>query len=41
MFLAGPTGTGKSELAKTLTELLFGDERACIRFAMSGVLRRA
>lgn len=25
-FLAGPTGTGKTELAKTITELLFGDE---------------
>jgi len=35
MFLAGPTGTGKTELAKTLTELLFGDERAYIRFDMS------
>lgn len=35
MFLAGPTGTGKTELAKTLTELLFGDPRAYIRFDMS------
>lgn len=35
MFLAGPTGTGKTELAKTLTQLLFGDERAYIRFDMS------
>lgn len=35
MFLAGPTGVGKTELAKTLTELLFGDERAYIRFDMS------
>ena len=35
MFLAGPTGTGKTELAKTLTDLLFGDERAYIRFDMS------
>ncbi|MGB0583325.1 MAG: AAA family ATPase, partial [Limisphaerales bacterium] len=35
MFLAGPTGTGKTELAKTLTALLFGDERAYIRFDMS------
>lgn len=34
-FLAGPTGTGKTELAKTLTELLFGDESAYIRFDMS------
>jgi len=34
-FLAGPTGTGKTELAKTVTELLFGDESAYIRFDMS------
>lgn len=34
-FLAGPTGVGKTELAKTITELLFGDESACIRFDMS------
>jgi ATP-dependent Clp protease ATP-binding subunit ClpA len=34
-FLAGPTGTGKTELAKTITELLFGDETAYIRFDMS------
>lgn len=35
LFLAGPTGTGKTELAKSLTQLLFGDERAYIRFDMS------
>jgi ATP-dependent Clp protease ATP-binding subunit ClpA len=35
VFLAGPTGVGKTELAKTLTQLLFGDERAYIRFDMS------
>jgi energy-coupling factor transporter ATP-binding protein EcfA2 len=35
LFMAGPTGVGKTELAKTLTELLFGDERAYIRFDMS------
>ena len=34
-FLAGPTGVGKTELAKTLTQLLFGDESAYIRFDMS------
>ncbi|MDB5340446.1 MAG: ATPase, partial [Planctomycetaceae bacterium] len=34
-FLAGPTGTGKTELAKTITSLLFGDETAYIRFDMS------
>jgi ATP-dependent Clp protease ATP-binding subunit ClpB len=35
LFFAGPTGVGKTELAKTLTEILFGDERAYIRFDMS------
>lgn len=35
VFLAGPTGVGKTELAKTLTSLLFGDESAYIRFDMS------
>lgn len=34
-FLAGPTGVGKTELAKTLTSLLFGDDTAYIRFDMS------
>ncbi len=34
MFL-GPTGVGKTELAKTLTEFLFDDERAMIRLDMS------
>lgn len=35
LFLAGPTGTGKTELAKAMAELLFGDEQSCIRFDMS------
>ncbi|MCR5734732.1 MAG: AAA family ATPase [Lachnospiraceae bacterium] len=35
LFLAGPTGTGKTELAKALTELIFLDERNMIRFDMS------
>jgi len=35
LFLAGPTGTGKTEIAKAVTELIFGDERAYIRFDMS------
>lgn len=32
---SGPTGTGKTETVKGLAELLFGDERAMIRFDMS------
>lgn len=35
LFFAGPTGVGKTELAKALAELLFEDEDACIRFDMS------
>lgn len=35
LFFAGPTGTGKTETAKTLAEIIFGDEDACIRFDMS------
>ncbi|MFI9626741.1 ATP-dependent Clp protease ATP-binding subunit [Streptomyces sp. NPDC052042] len=31
----GPTGVGKTELAKTLAELLFGDENRMVRFDMS------
>jgi DNA polymerase III delta prime subunit len=34
-FFAGPTGVGKTELAKAITELLFGDQNAYIRFDMS------
>jgi ATP-dependent Clp protease ATP-binding subunit ClpB len=35
LFLAGPTGVGKTELAKGLTKLIFDDERLYIRFDMS------
>ncbi|HQJ40026.1 MAG TPA: AAA family ATPase [Exilispira sp.] len=35
LFFAGPTGVGKTELAKALAEFLFGDEKKCIRFDMS------
>ena len=35
LFFAGPTGVGKTELAKAVTRLLFGDEQAYIRFDMS------
>jgi len=34
-FFLGPTGTGKTELAKTLSEFLFQDEQFLIRFDMS------
>lgn len=34
-FFLGPTGTGKTELAKTLAEFLFQDESSMIRFDMS------
>lgn len=34
-FFVGPTGVGKTELAKALTELVFGDEKAFERFDMS------
>ncbi|MFN3477973.1 MAG: AAA family ATPase [bacterium] len=35
MFFAGPTGVGKTELAKALTELVFGSQNNYIRFDMS------
>ncbi len=35
LFFAGPTGVGKTEMAKALTELLFGEEERLIRFDMS------
>ena len=31
----GPTGTGKTELARALAEFLFDDERAMVRIDMS------
>jgi len=34
-FFVGPTGVGKTELAKALTELIFGDDTAFARFDMS------
>jgi ATP-dependent Clp protease ATP-binding subunit ClpB len=34
-FFLGPTGTGKTELAKSLADFLFQDESAIIRFDMS------
>ncbi|MEU5108688.1 AAA family ATPase [Streptomyces sp. NPDC021354] len=35
LFFAGPTGTGKTELAKSVATVLFGTEDACLRFDMS------
>lgn len=35
LFLAGPTGTGKTEIVKTLSQFIFGDEKKIIRFDMS------
>lgn len=35
LFFAGPTGTGKTELAKAVATTLFGSEDACLRFDMS------
>ena len=36
----GPTGVGKTELAKALAEELFGDERAMFRFDMSEYMEK-
>lgn len=35
LFFAGPTGTGKTELAKTIAEFVFGDDEFVTRFDMS------
>ena len=35
LFFAGPTGVGKTELAKSLTRFVFNDESRMIRFDMS------
>lgn len=35
LFFAGPTGVGKTELAKALASLLYGDDSALVRFDMS------
>ncbi|HPG30254.1 MAG TPA: AAA family ATPase [bacterium] len=35
LFFAGPTGVGKTELAKSITELIFGSDSNYIRFDMS------
>ena len=35
LFFVGPTGTGKTELAKSISEFVFGEESRIIRFDMS------
>ena len=35
LFFAGPTGTGKTKLAKAISEMIFGDEGFVVRFDMS------
>lgn len=37
---AGPTGVGKTELSKALSEAVFGDERAMVRFDMSEYMEK-
>jgi len=37
---AGPTGVGKTELTKTLSEYMFDDEKSLIRFDMSEFMER-
>jgi ATP-dependent Clp protease ATP-binding subunit ClpC len=40
MLFLGPTGVGKTELAKALAETVFGDEQAIIRIDMSEYMER-
>jgi len=39
-FFLGPTGVGKTELARALAEALFGDEEAMVRLDMSEYMER-
>jgi ATP-dependent Clp protease ATP-binding subunit ClpB len=40
-FFAGPTGVGKTELGKTLADILFNDEDALIRIDMSEFMEKS
>ena len=40
LLILGPTGVGKTELAKTLAELLFDDEKSMVRIDMSEYMER-
>lgn len=40
-FFAGPTGVGKTELGKTLADILFNDEDALVRIDMSEFMEKA
>jgi len=40
LHLPRPTGVGKTELAKTLAEFLFGDEKSMVRFDMSEYMEK-
>ena len=40
LLFMGPTGVGKTELAKVLTELVFGDESAMLRVDMSEFMEK-
>ena len=39
LLFTGPTGTGKTEMAKCLAEYLYGGASRLLRFDMSGVRR--
>jgi ATP-dependent Clp protease ATP-binding subunit ClpC len=39
-FFLGPTGVGKTELARALTEFMFGDEQSLIRIDMSEYMEK-
>ena len=40
LYVLGPTGVGKTELAKALSEVMFGEEDALIRVDMSEFMEK-